>query len=325
MQRVIFLVIGLVVPLLTGMAYAADLAVPLESRDRIFAVHFCDTERGWIVGDKGLIACTVDRGRTWARKAPVTDVGLCNITVRGKDGWAVGHRGTIVHSGDAGRQWEKQESGCEASLFDVAFLDSRRGVAIGDESTILNTQDGGATWERNAFDSMSIISASLIEQGITSVNFYDLCFLDERHGWIVGEHGTVLFSADGGAQWQLVQMGNYPTLFSVCFMDAHRGFAAGQGGLLLSTEDGGQKWETIETHTEANLYKVCMNDACGLAVGDNGVALASSDGGTTWAVLMTHFPPPAPWLIGASLLGRNSAQELAVIAGQNMITMITLE
>jgi photosystem II stability/assembly factor-like uncharacterized protein len=88
-------------------------------------------------------------------------------------------------------------------------------------------------------------------------------FLDDRHGWIVGDKGLCLATSDGGTTWENRDTGSDATLRCVRFTDARNGFACGDGdsrapkatghivmgrplkqGTLLATSDGGRTWKS---------------------------------------------------------------------------------
>src|SRR5688572_15554383 len=71
-------------------------------------------------------------------------------------GWAVGDRGVIWHTSDGGRSWKQQTSGVTCRLEAVQFLDIDNGWAAGGwtqpythetHGVILRTRDGGKTWQ----------------------------------------------------------------------------------------------------------------------------------------------------------------------------------
>jgi photosystem II stability/assembly factor-like uncharacterized protein len=79
----------------------------------------------------------------------------------------------------------------------------------------------------------------------------DVCFVDQQHGWAVGDRGVIWHTRDGGRQWALQRSGVTCRLASVCFINPLVGWAAGGfshpylhtgAGVLLFTEDGGQHW-----------------------------------------------------------------------------------
>jgi photosystem II stability/assembly factor-like uncharacterized protein len=61
-------------------------------------------------------------------------------------GWAVGDGGVIISTADGGQTWRPQTSGVGDDLFDVKFFDESDGWAVGGGGTMLHTRDGGRTW-----------------------------------------------------------------------------------------------------------------------------------------------------------------------------------
>lgn len=307
-----------------GTASSQEIRHPIESRDEIFAVHFKDNKTGWVVGNKGLIAATVDGGQTWEKEETVTKNALNALVFVDNEGWVVGQKGTILHSEDGGKHWEKQGSNTEFSLMGVFFLDKQRGVATGETGVMLHTEDGGKTWANSNSDLATCMPVKLIEQGVTCINFYAVFFLDETHGWIVGDHGAILFSSNGGKDWGVVSIGNFPNLYSVYFRDDLNGWAAGQNGLLLHTVDGGKTWEKAETGTEENLYRVCMKEDFWVVTGDNGTLLQSNDG-KIWEKPKIDLGVPPPWIIDVSILGSASSHKSVVLVGENVTKTVYLK
>src|SRR5210317_1290648 len=119
-------------------------------------------------------------------------------------GWIVGgDNGTfpslipyriILHTSDGGANWVKQvDASDEAPLRSVFFVNGNTGYAVSENGEILHTSDGGTNWSRQA--------------DFSSNELRSVFFLDEDHGWVVGEylglpHETViLITADGGENW----------------------------------------------------------------------------------------------------------------------------
>ena len=104
----------------------------------------------------------------------------------------------------------------------------------------------------------------------------DVAFVDSRHGWAVGDHGTILHTDDGDQHWSPQASGVVCTLNSVCFIDARIGWAAGgmawpflhdTSGVVLATRDGGRTWRR-ELVLLPTLYKIrFVSDRQGWAIG----------------------------------------------------------
>ena len=153
----------------------------------------------------------------------------------------------------------------------------------------------------------------------------DICFVDERYGWAVGDRGVVWHTEDGGRQWQRQRSGINCELQSICFINRQIGWAAGGfaqpyshtgGGVLLSTSDGGQTWTGNPRLLLPALKRIVFVDALhGWAIGfpsamyPSGV-FTTNDGGRSWRPLAGQGG--SAWLTGDFL---NSAA--GAIAGSH--------
>ncbi len=111
-------------------------------------------------------------------------------------------------------------------------------------------------------------------------------FFNERIGWAVGNGGTILATADGGASWAVQTNGSGASLSGVHFSsDGQRGWAVGNGGTILSISNGGTTWVAQTNRSTAWLKGVHFGSdgLRGWAVGDGGTILATTNGGATWA------------------------------------------
>lgn len=91
-------------------------------------------------------------------------------------------------------------------------------------------------------------------KNVTSENLYSVCLTGENDGWAVGSHGTILHLK--GKRWV-----NYPSptkekLNSVSFMDAEHGVAVGERGIVIIYENG--IWRLTQKTTIGNLYTVAL-------------------------------------------------------------------
>ncbi len=164
-------------------------------------------------------------------------------------GWTVGEAGLILHTTDGGETWKKQNSGVGTVLMDLDFFSEDIGFAVGTGNTILRTTDGGNTWTRErpsrntnyygvAFRRWGPVitnqDAVAVGQGVICVYAYMrnpalqnwMPAVEMRHNidynWIyrvkfisrtvqeaiaVGENGIILRSPSGGHEWDMI---NYP-------------------------------------------------------------------------------------------------------------------
>jgi photosystem II stability/assembly factor-like uncharacterized protein len=101
-------------------------------------------------------------------------------------------------------------------------------------------------------------------------------------GWVVGDGGVIRKTNDTGLSWTSQNAGTVQTLRGVVAVDADHAWAVGDGGIVVSTSDGGVSWKMVQT-AAARLYAVSFADAFnGVAVGQGGIIVTTSDGGATW-------------------------------------------
>lgn len=124
----------------------------------------------------------------------------------------------------------------------------------------------------------------------TSENLYDVFFLNQSTGWVVGNN-LILKTVDGGENWieQSPAVSN-TRYYDVYFLDENNGWAVGKSvtgtsGRIHYTNDGGENW---------NVYFVggsplpwwsidFAGNSNGVAVGQEGQILYTSDGGANWS------------------------------------------
>jgi len=71
---------------------------------------------------------------------------LFDVAAIGSNYWVVGYKGVLFHSADRGKNWTRQDSGTDDALLSVCFSDSENGWAVGDFGTIIHTSNGGKSW-----------------------------------------------------------------------------------------------------------------------------------------------------------------------------------
>lgn len=118
----------------------------------LYDVEFPTPERGWAVGEFGVILASEDGGKTWsAQKSPVGTTLFGVHFADGQHGWATGIEEVMLHTTDGGQTWRKvslpERPGFVLGIYDVS-VQGRIGWAIGDSGLLLRTVDGGETWAR---------------------------------------------------------------------------------------------------------------------------------------------------------------------------------
>lgn len=118
-------------------------------------------------------------------------------------------------------------------------------------------------------------------------------FVDEKHGWVVGERGSVLHTRDGGENWRIQTSKVSVDLQSAFFLDEKIGWAVGSNSTVVHTDNGGRSWDVLlggipsENVGEGEITFLDVHffdEENGILVGAGveGVVMATADGGKTW-------------------------------------------
>ncbi len=129
------------------------------------------------------------------------------------------------------------QTGVDAQLLALSFVDAATGWVVGEDQTILHTEDAGDTW-----------SAQRTGPGWLSA----VQFVDYEHGWAVGndgdDHGIVLMTTDGGSNWVSSELESAKHLYEVAFVNATTGWTLGYDAEasyhIWRTDDGGMTWNS---------------------------------------------------------------------------------
>ncbi len=189
MKRMSLVVIALVSMCCVGEAQAIRVPSPV-------AVAFVTPRVGW-VGGEGIIAATVDGGKTWHRqyagKAPISQVDA----IARREAWAVEPR-ELLRTTDGGLHWTRTGEP-PVPLAVVDFTSRLRGWGISEPpATLVNVErqplPGAGRLVRTVDGGMHWIYAQAPAPAPT---IQSVCFATSSHGWI----------ARGGSVWETVNMG----------------------------------------------------------------------------------------------------------------------
>ena len=291
-------------------------------RCRLESIHFVDSRNGWIVGGRshpythkstGVILRTRDGGKRWSPISGLLLPALKRIRFSdAKTGWAIGNGSAMFPSGifrtqDGGRSWLNvpgpRTQGWSTGWFDrnqqgiVAGRNGQLARVIAAHSEPVRTIDVGPRHLRR------------------------LEFVDASRGWLVGDGGLIMRTADGGAHWRSLGEGLPPGISgqldfrALATFGEHVWITGSPGTRVLHTQDGGAHWDIYATGQTMPLRAITFHDEYrGWAVGALGTILVTRDGGRTWqrqasggerAALLGLFSDPREicWELFASLSG----------------------
>lgn len=288
-------------------ALAADGIAPRDIRQNLFDTCFVSPNEGWVVGDLGRVYKTTDGGTTWQRQEAAGRDPMLGIScLDGKQAWLSSIAGKVYKTADGGATWALQQTPAKRNLFKVAFVSPQRGTAVGDFGTIVHTEDGGTTWQEIMLPDDFKLPDSALDSGVlpNDALLYGMSFVDENHGWISGEFGTILATSDGGTTWKQQATGTESTLFGIDFIDQNTGVAVGIDSVILRTDDGGATWKPIRSpFDERSYYEVGLSGQYAWIAGGQGTILVSKDGGKEWAEFKTPIHLASEWFRGVSMVG----------------------
>jgi len=117
------------------------------------SIAFITTQKGYAVGDRGVILSTNNGGNTWTSiSAPLLRDFNSVTFVNADTGYIVGgtaaglYKRTILQTVNGGTNWDILLDEHGGILKDISFADPFMGYAVGDSATLLQTLDGGLNW-----------------------------------------------------------------------------------------------------------------------------------------------------------------------------------
>ncbi len=162
-------------------------------------VQFLDSINGWLTDDADNPHYTTDGGHTWDTLGYVGYITRTDLQfITSKTGWIAGDGPAITSevwkTADGGQTWISPLSfQYSENTTRVRFADTSNGWVAqytgldGGHSEIWHTSDGGSNWDLQFSYSPPF-----------SFRPRKFFFLDRYHGWLIGCHGIVLHSINGG-------------------------------------------------------------------------------------------------------------------------------
>ena len=170
----------------------------------------------------------------------------------------------------------------------IYFVEDSFGYLVGEQTledekaTVSFSRDKGKTWE--------------IKGKLATYRLMGGAFVDEKHGWVVGERGSVIHTKDGGKNWRIQTSKVSVNLQGAFFLDEKIGWAVGSNSTVVHTDSGGRSWNVLLGGTpsenvgegEITYFDVhFFDEKNGILVGagEAGVVMTTADGGKTWLVV----------------------------------------
>ncbi|MDF1541171.1 MAG: YCF48-related protein [Candidatus Thorarchaeota archaeon] len=151
--------------------------------------------------------------------------------------------------------------------------------AISHSEPSFNSMQEGVVWDSIEHDYSSSYAV-----------FRDISFINETHGWIVGENGTgikggiILHTNDGGVTWNLQLYNETQSFRHIEVIDQNTLWTTGDGGLFY-TFNAGSTWNYLSIDalsTDSTISTVeFFNNTYGWTAADGSI-FATTNGGMNW-------------------------------------------
>jgi photosystem II stability/assembly factor-like uncharacterized protein len=270
-------------------------SIPSGTNRDLLTVEFINADTGFVGGEEDeaspafeyyLVQRTTDGGSTWEFQDLPSggDMMINDIDfVEGPPGEPMrGYStGGLTHTwltSNYGETWEHARGSCGQGNFNSCyFVDSITGWFVGTPSnlipyTIMHTSDG---------------TESFVEQtSPVDIKLNGVCFGSDLKGIAVGNNGTVIYTSDGGVNWEQCTDDDikFTTWFSVFLTETGKAWAVGNHGKIVYSVDWGHTWEPQVSGVSQPLWEVYfLNDSEGWIVGGltSSVILHTKNGGVT--------------------------------------------
>lgn len=237
--------------------------------------------------------------------------------------WVVGSFGHLRKStsgGDAGT-WADDIPYMQLRmnrLRAVHFVDDDTGWIAGQIQFIAKTDDGGCSFT---------VQHGGIGSGAPAYNFTGLAFSSSSVGVAVGVGGSILYTTDGGTNWNAPTtpppFGNYS---EVAWNGGSLFYVVGSGGIVARSANNGQTWTPVSPPSGSpNLSAITFLSATsGFVVGDlggTGKAYRLQNATTTpsWVDVSPTFALTSRPLSGVALRGVLPSVEVYAVGSQGVV------
>lgn len=304
-----------------GLLYTDDAGISWTLKNPTInsLFSFANPRKGWRITPFGGVKYTTDGGATWTNQVSGVFENILSINIiDSNEVWMAGVSG-LIHTTNAGANWTINLSSRAAIgatlpfLTDCHFTDANTGWAISPIfESLISTTDGGVSWvvhsvkgeliycsdslngiiagdnlftTNNAAASYTNALPTVTNESLNSIHFADLA-----SGWSVGNNGTILHTANGGANWIDQSAITHSELYSVLAINPSEAWITGNmSDTLLHTVDAGLTWQVVSSTTTRSLSKVFfVNASVGWAVGDSGAIIKTVNGGNSWTALISN-------------------------------------
>jgi len=128
----------------------------------------------------------------------------------------------------------------------------------------------------------------VLQQSGTNQILYDLHFVNEQTGWVIGLGSTILKTTNGGVNWfqQQSNLSSARNLTGIDMLDVNTGYIVGQAEAILKTSNSGVNWIVLREMPvgQGNSYNDVdfLDTQTGWICGFVGLTMRTTNGGIAW-------------------------------------------
>lgn len=157
--------------------------IELDSTNTIFDIDFSpvDRDHGFLVGSRGTVAETFDRGETWQPRAfarldadEELNYRFEVVTFRGKEGWVIGKPSLLLYTSDAGKSWERVPLSPKLPGEPVSITALGPGSAemTTNAGAVYVTNNSGRNWKAQVRETIDATLNRTISSGVTGASYF---------------------------------------------------------------------------------------------------------------------------------------------------------
>lgn len=200
-----------------------------------------------------------------------TKFNLYALTIDNNNFTIVGDSGIILTKQDTSAKWLDNRLEEKIKLFDSWVFENQKRIIIGEKSSFIYNVDVTNKWY------------SILDKDFS---LYDINFIDEEKGFVVGSNGLILTTFNSGQTWDRIRTRTEETFFNIEMINNEIGYIVGRSGTILKTSDGGNSWEQQKSNSNKYLKSIDFNsEQIGISVGGNGTILRTENLGKEWSLL----------------------------------------
>ncbi|KAI0566246.1 hypothetical protein FGB62_11g121 [Gracilaria domingensis] len=157
--------------------------VELDSGETIYDIDFSpvDPSHGFLVGSRGTVAETFDRGVTWQPRTfarldadEELNYRFEVVTFRGQEGWVIGKPSLLLHTSDSGKSWERVPLSPKLPGEPVAItaLGPQKAEMTTNAGAVYVTENSGRNWKAQVRETIDATLNRTISSGVTGASYF---------------------------------------------------------------------------------------------------------------------------------------------------------